>query len=82
LEQQPTRLIREPEVAKRDGLSKSQRWRLEREEEYPKRIKLGPRSVAWVESEIEAWVHARIKAGGRVSAPPLPKSRRVAGAEA
>jgi prophage regulatory protein len=27
---------------------------------FPVQVKLGPRSVAWVKEEIEAWVSARI----------------------
>ena len=28
--------------------------------EFPKQVKLGGRSVAWVESEIEEWIDSRI----------------------
>ena len=30
-------------------------WRLERAGQFPHRVQLGPRSVAWYEDEIEAW---------------------------
>ncbi|MCO7567793.1 AlpA family transcriptional regulator [Pseudomonas sp. S 311-6] len=27
---------------------------------FPKQVRLGPRSVAWVKSEVQAWAQARI----------------------
>lgn len=27
---------------------------------FPKPVKLGPRSVAWIASEVEAWLEARV----------------------
>jgi prophage regulatory protein len=82
LDQEPIRFIRQKEAGKRDGLSNTQRWRLEKAGQYPARIKLTERSVGWIESEVDAWVYARVKAAGRIPTPPLPKSRRAAGAEA
>ena len=76
---QPIQFIRKPKIRDYDGLSDTQRWRLEGEGKYPKRIKIGHRSVAWNLAEVQAWVHAKIKAAGRVPSPPLPKSRRAAG---
>ena len=34
--------------------------RLEKAGRFPQRIKLGPNRVAWVLSEVEAWVRERI----------------------
>ena len=34
--------------------------RLEKAGQFPQRIKLGPNRVAWVLSEVEAWVRERI----------------------
>lgn len=52
------RLLKLPEVIKLTGVSKSAILRKENAGEFPKRIKLGARSVAWSETEINAWVQA------------------------
>lgn len=51
------RLIRLPEVLKKTGCSRS---RIYADPLFPKRVQLGPRSVAWVEDEIDDWVNERI----------------------
>ena len=42
--------------------SKVQLWRLERAEKFPKRVTLSAQRVAWIESEIDEWIAARIAA--------------------
>lgn len=42
--------------------SKVQLWRLERAGKFPLRVKLSPQRVAWIESEIDEWIAARIAA--------------------
>jgi predicted DNA-binding transcriptional regulator AlpA len=49
------RLIAEPECRRRSGLSRAQRWRLERDG-IPRRLRLGPRTVRWRLSEILTWI--------------------------
>jgi prophage regulatory protein len=68
-------IIRRPEVRKRTGLSDTQRWRLEQLGKFPNRIQISPMAVGWYEDEVDRWVHARVRAGGRQ--PPLPRSRRT-----
>lgn len=34
-------------------------YRLERRGEFPRRVRIGKRRVAWVHSEVMAWVEAR-----------------------
>ncbi len=51
--------LREPKVAAMTGLSKSTRWRLEKEGKFPKRRQLSARSIGWLSSEIEDWVQTR-----------------------
>ncbi|NVD29116.1 AlpA family transcriptional regulator [Parasphingorhabdus flavimaris] len=53
------RLIRLPEVLNKTGLSRSG---LYADDSFPKRVQLGTRGVAWVESEIEDWISTRIAA--------------------
>jgi predicted DNA-binding transcriptional regulator AlpA len=50
------RLIGEPECREITDLSRAQRWRLERDGKFPRRLRLGPRTVRWRLSEILAWI--------------------------
>jgi prophage regulatory protein len=56
------RFLRESEVRRITGLSRAQRQRLERLGEFPARVSLSQRAFGWIESEIRAWVAARISA--------------------
>jgi prophage regulatory protein len=56
---QPDRIIREPEVHDLTGLSRTTRWRMEREGEFPLRRKLSGNSVGWLQSEIREWIASR-----------------------
>ena len=58
----PTRIIRLKEVIFRTGYSVSAIYRFIQEGTFPRQVKLGPRQVGWVESEIEDWIQARIAA--------------------
>lgn len=49
------RYLRQPEVLRLVGVSWRTLLRWEREERFPKRYKIGPRIVAWKESEIKQW---------------------------
>jgi len=52
--------LREPQVASLTGLSKSTRWRLEKDGGFPKRRQLSRKSVGWLATEIEEWIQTRI----------------------
>ena len=69
---QPTRFIRKTEVCARTGYSHVHLWRLERAGKFPRRVQLGPNSVAWVEAEIEAWQQERVDARRKVCAGREP----------
>ena len=58
----PSRFIREPEVVSRTGLSPTAIDKLEEVGEFPRRVPIAERAVAWVEAEIEAWQRDRIAA--------------------
>jgi prophage regulatory protein len=58
----PTRLIRFPGVRDRTGLSRSTVWRLERKGAFPKRRRISPNAVGWLEHEIEEWIQMRTRA--------------------
>ena len=57
------RVIRQKEVSDKLGLSKATVWLYVRtRDDFPKPIRLGANSVGWLESEIEAFIDARIAA--------------------
>jgi prophage regulatory protein len=52
--------LRLPEVRKRTGLSRSSIYDYSRKGKFPRPVRLGLRGVGWPESEITAWIKARI----------------------
>ena len=57
------RIIRQKEVSEKLGLSKATIWTYARtRDDFPKPIRLGANSVGWLESEIDAFIDARIAA--------------------
>lgn len=57
-----TRLMRRPDVEALTGLSKSYIYDLMERGIFPKPVKLGPKSVAWVDDEVRQWIADRIAA--------------------
>ena len=43
------------------GLRRSMIYQLQAEKRFPQRIKLSERAIGWLESEVQAWLDARIK---------------------
>ena len=56
LDRQRRRLIRLGEVIEKTGLSRSTIYFWMEEERFPQLVKIGGRSTAWVESEIDEWI--------------------------
>jgi prophage regulatory protein len=54
--------LRLPEVKAVTGLSKTSIYDLIREKSFPAPVRLGPRAVAWVKSEIRQWAVQRVHA--------------------
>jgi prophage regulatory protein len=54
-------ILRLPHVCKATGLCRSTIYQLEADRQFPHRIRLGARSVGWVESEVQEWLANRIK---------------------
>ena len=50
-----------PELKSEKGIpwSRVEIWRKEKAGKFPKRIKLGDRAIAWIESEIDGWLAER-----------------------
>jgi len=55
-------LLRLPEVRKRVGLSRSSIYAYIKAGKFPRPIALGPRAVAFSETEISRWIAERIVA--------------------
>ena len=49
-------ILRRTEVEKRTGLSRSSIYNKMKHGEFPMPIRLGPRSVGWLEIEIDEWI--------------------------
>jgi len=57
------RVLRLPEVCEITGLCRSSIYQIEAEQRFPHRIKIGARSVGWIESEIQGWLRRRVETG-------------------
>lgn len=57
----PIQVIRLPRVRQITGLCRSSIYQLEAERKFPSRIRLGPRSVGWIEHEIQMWLVKRVE---------------------
>jgi prophage regulatory protein len=76
-----TCLSRLPQIKQRTGLSRSSIYAKIGRGEFPSPIRLGPRAVGWLDSEIEAWITQRVQAsrGGlsEDSLRPTPEGVRL-----
>jgi prophage regulatory protein len=63
LEQAQSRpkILRRKQVQEVTGLSRSTIYLRISQGSFPKAISLGVRAVGWLESEIEAWLNARVE---------------------
>ena len=53
------RILRQREVLQMTGLSRTTLWRLEKNGDFPQRLKLGPRAVGWPASAVDEWLGSR-----------------------
>lgn len=53
--------LKRAEVVALVGLGYSTIWRLEREGKFPARRKLSAGRVAWLHTEVEAWIESRAR---------------------
>jgi len=53
------KFLRVRQVMQLTGLSRMTIYRLERDGKFPKRRRLSQNSVAWLESDIDAWADSR-----------------------
>ncbi|HEX4502970.1 MAG TPA: AlpA family transcriptional regulator [Scandinavium sp.] len=61
----PERFLRLPEVMHLCGISRSTIYDLISREAFPQQVSLGGKNVAWLHSEITAWMAERIAARNR-----------------
>jgi prophage regulatory protein len=52
-------LLRLPQIMNRVGLRPTRIYELMGDGSFPKPIRLGERAVAWLESEVDAWIVAQ-----------------------
>jgi prophage regulatory protein len=55
------KILRLADVMSKTGLSKTSIYEFVTKGEFPRQIKLGPRSAGWIEAEIDAWLKSRIE---------------------
>ena len=65
--------LRLPEVKAVTGLSKTSLYALIRAKSFPAPVHLGPRTVAWVGSEIKQWAAERVLTSRSTPLPPGSK---------
>ncbi|AAS61876.1 putative transcriptional regulator [Yersinia pestis CO92] len=53
-------LLRLRQVEQKTGLKRSQIYLYMKEGAFPRSIKIGPASVAWLESEIDEWINKKL----------------------
>lgn len=63
-----TFIQRLPDVLTRTRLGRSSIYEAIKAGNFPAPVKLGPRAVGWLESDIDAWIESRPKAGRAVAA--------------
>ena len=60
--------LRRHEVLERCAISNTTLHRLITDGHFPQPVQIGPRSVAWIEEEIEGWINEKIKERDRKAA--------------
>lgn len=55
-------ILRLPTVKTRTALSRSSLYKFVAAGTFPRPVRLGPRAVGWVESEVNEWIDRRIAA--------------------
>lgn len=71
LDQQNERFLNIKEVKKKTSLSTSDIYRRMQRLEFPRQVRLGPKRVAWPESQLEHWM-SEVKAGRTYRCPEQP----------
>ena len=54
------KIIRLPEVMMATGLARSTIYKKITEKTFPNQIPLGPKSVGWLETDIQSWIQEQV----------------------
>jgi len=54
------KFLRLPEVKSRTGFSRSSIYLFVQNGTFPRPVRIGDRAVAWLETEIDEWIEARL----------------------
>lgn len=54
-------IIRLPNVIKMTGLSRSSIYAMMDKKLFPLSLKIGPRAVGWLDTDIQEWIDAKVK---------------------
>ena len=73
------RLLRRPEIEQRCGLTRSTIYRLMDDDRFPRPVRVGPKAVRWLESDIDAWVASRPRTAGADRRSPARAGSAAAG---
>lgn len=57
----PMRFLRAPDVIERVGLSRRTFFKLVQAGQFPDPVRPSPKTVAWLESEVEAWMKRKVE---------------------
>ena len=57
-----SKFLRLPQVIDRTGYRKTAIYERIQQGDFPRPVKLGPRAVGWLDSEVEEWMRSRLKA--------------------
>ena len=60
----PRRIILSKETERLTGRSNQARLRDEKQGKFPLRLRLGPKTIAYYEDEVLAWIHSRVRGVG------------------
>lgn len=71
------RLLRWPEVEQITGICRFTARQLELQGDFPRRVTVGPRAVAWLSSEIQAFIQERAAQRSDPRAEATAKARRT-----
>ncbi|HAS6095336.1 TPA: AlpA family phage regulatory protein [Vibrio vulnificus] len=64
------KVIRLKEVMGLTGLSKSSIYRFSNNDDFPKPVSLGARSVGWIESEVTQWLENKVSSRNQEKRSP------------
>ncbi|MDD5384546.1 MAG: AlpA family phage regulatory protein [Gallionella sp.] len=56
------KILRDGQLRKLVPLSRVTIWRLEKQDAFPRRVKIGKNSIGWLEHEVIQWIASRPKA--------------------